>query len=94
MSYDAKPPVPYQVEKLARMAKANQAEVAAIQALRADGKFVDKRRVLKLRHAVKAQVRLERELARQAAKATAATASKGPGGLIGKIATEAREGGQ
>ena len=57
-----KTPTPVQLEKLAAMNRTNSAEYAAILALRKKGKRVDRHRVVKLRKAVKAAQRLEREL--------------------------------
>lgn len=91
MSYDAKPPMPYEVEKLARMTKTNRAELEAIQALRAEGKPVPRRRVIVLMRNVKLQGRLEKELARRAEKAAPA---RGAGSTIERIAAEAREAGK
>lgn len=85
-----RPPTPHEVEKLARMTKANAAELRAVQALREAGKEVPRRRVIVLMRNVKAQGRLEKDIARRTGKAAAAAG--GAGSTIAKIAAEAREG--
>lgn len=58
-------PTQYEIDKLARMTRENEAELAAIKVAHAAG-TLDQRRVRKLNRAVKAQVKLERELNRRA----------------------------
>lgn len=102
----SRPPTAHEVEKLAAMTKANHAELEAIKSLRAAGKEVPRRRVIVLMRNVKAQGRLERELARRTAKAAPGQevksgclvrsamqeerAASGAGSTIAKIAADVR----
>lgn len=62
------PPTAYEIDKLAKLTEANRKELAEIKAIRSGRGVVPDARVFKLRRSVKAQIRLERDIARRAAK--------------------------